>query len=243
MQVQGRAKISVQAVTKYQRSSSSSSSSNSRAVRHARHERKQSICENGSVSLTGDAIGAVVLGCAGTGQGLEARSVRSTRRDERSLNWRAEPASHARLECIERRATKAPRDEALWWCVEALGCFSRKNANRTGARSRSGGPLWEVGERRLNVRASERCWRRASTSPRFVACGQRLLDGLWMPVRLFASACLRCSRVCWGCCSCTTYNHGRHMACTYTHAYTHTTHSQVTQHNMCTLCDTAHLPR
>ena len=27
-------------------------------------------------------------------------------------------------------------------------------------------------------------------SPRFVACGQRLLDGLWMPARLFASACL-----------------------------------------------------
>jgi hypothetical protein len=43
VQVQGRAKISVQAVTKYQRSSS-----NSRAVRHARHERKQSICEYGS---------------------------------------------------------------------------------------------------------------------------------------------------------------------------------------------------
>jgi len=103
VQVQGRAKISVQAVTKYQRSSSSS---NSRAVRHARHEGNRASVNMDQVSLTGDAIGAVVLGCAGTGQGLEARSVRSTRRDERSLNWRAEPASHARLECIERRATK-----------------------------------------------------------------------------------------------------------------------------------------
>ena len=55
------------------------------------------------VSLTGDAIAAVVLGCVGTGQGLgdELGEV-----DERSLNWRAEPASHARLECTERRATK-----------------------------------------------------------------------------------------------------------------------------------------
>ena len=53
------------------------------------------------VSLTGDAIAAVVLGCVGTGQGLgdELGEV-----DERSLNWRAEPASHARLECIARQS-------------------------------------------------------------------------------------------------------------------------------------------
>lgn len=55
------------------------------------------------VSLTGDAIAAVELGRIGTVQGLgdELGEV-----DERSLNWRAEPASHARLECIERRAMR-----------------------------------------------------------------------------------------------------------------------------------------
>jgi hypothetical protein len=65
----------------------------------ARHEQTRASVDMDQVSLTGDAIAAVVLGCVGTGQGLgdELGEV-----DERSLNWRAEPASHARLECIAR---------------------------------------------------------------------------------------------------------------------------------------------
>jgi hypothetical protein len=76
------------------------------------------------VSLTGDAIAAVVVGCAGTGQGLSG-SV-GVSRSERSLNWRAEPASHARLECIARHEAVGFR-AAMGW-----GWFSRKNANRQG---------------------------------------------------------------------------------------------------------------
>ena len=59
------------------------------------------------VSLTGDAIAAVVLGCVGTGQGLgdELGEV-----DERSLNWRAEPASHEpRKAGVYREATVVRR--------------------------------------------------------------------------------------------------------------------------------------
>jgi hypothetical protein len=68
----------------------------------ARHEQTRASVNMDQVSLTGDAIAAVVLGCAGTGQGLGGSVGVGVSRNERSLNWRAEPASHARLECIAR---------------------------------------------------------------------------------------------------------------------------------------------
>lgn len=164
------------------------------------------------VSLTGDAIAAVVLGCVGTGQGLgdELGEV-----DERSLNWRAEPAS-PRKAGVYREASD-----------EALGCFSRKNANRAGARGPSGGPLWEVGERRLNVRAvlrtsldepSVRGMRSAAIGcsrwPEL--CRLACLRMLVLVVRVSAAGGLQAG-------SCTAYTtHGRHMACTCIHPYTHT---------------------
>ena len=57
-------------------SSSSSSSSDSRAVGTLRHERERAFDSMDQVSLTGDAIAAVVLGWVGTGQGLGVCSVR-----------------------------------------------------------------------------------------------------------------------------------------------------------------------
>ena len=59
------------------------------------------------VSLTGDAIAAVVLGCVGTGQGL-GDGMSSVKVDERSLNWRAEPVSQRATQgwSVERRAMR-----------------------------------------------------------------------------------------------------------------------------------------
>ena len=96
------------------------------------------------VSLTGDAIAAVVLGCVGTGQGLgdELGEV-----DERSLNWRAEPASprKAGVYSGSERLVGAVGLRAAVDGSEPLMAFA-KNANRQGTGLRSGGPV--VGSRR-----------------------------------------------------------------------------------------------
>lgn len=119
------------------------------------------------------------------------------------------------------------------------GWFSRKNANRTGARARSGGPPWEVGERRLKVREraepaseSQREPRRAlgswhAVSDYWMACACRLacLRMLVLVVRVSAGGLQLYHMQSW-------QTHGMYMHTPYIHAHTYNTtcvHT-VTQH-------------